>query len=103
MDMIPIAGMIFSLLALMMIGGFIMLFPVTMRLGKVLEQWLADRKLKQGESAEIRELRESVRALEGEVRRLAERQDFTEQALLPPPSQETGAALPAGGGADVDE
>jgi uncharacterized protein HemY len=84
-----------------MIGGFIMLFPITLRLGKVLEQWLADRKLKQGESAEIRALREVVQGLQAEVRRLAERQDFVEQVLNP--AQQAAPALPAGGGADVDE
>ncbi|HEX5725707.1 MAG TPA: hypothetical protein VFX98_09605 [Longimicrobiaceae bacterium] len=99
MDIVPIAGMIFSLLCLMTIGGFILLFPVTMRLGKVLEQWLADRKLKQGENAELKALRETVQGLEAEVRRLAERQAFTDQVLQPPPPE--SGALPAPG--DVNE
>lgn len=96
-DVTAIAGMVFSLLVLMMIGGCILLFPLTRRLGAYLEQ-----RLEQGKGAtdqgEIRQLRAAVGALQSEVERLAERQEFTD-SLLSAPSRSSSGGLPHGSGA----
>ena len=81
MDSVAIAGMIFSLLAIMMIGGFILLFPLSRRLGAVLEQRLREKDSAEASAEQIEELRRAVRSLEAEVRALSERQAFTDSLL----------------------
>lgn len=84
MDQTAVAGMIFALLCLLIIGGFILMFPLTRRLGALMEQRLEDRKEGRGpgvEPAELRELRAALRSLESDVARLGERQQFLEGLL----------------------
>jgi cell division protein FtsB len=81
MDPLALAGMVFTLLVILMIGGFILLFPVSRRLGKVLERWLEEKR-PGGKEPEIAQLRAAVQALEREVRSLSERQDFVESLSL---------------------
>jgi hypothetical protein len=90
MDPMALGGMLFTLILVAMIGGFILLLPVTRRLGAVLEQRLnADPGA--GLAAErIRRLESEVQALTAEVERLSERQEFTD-ALL---SERRPLALP---------
>ena len=77
-----LAGMLFALILVAMIGGFILLLPISRRLGALLEQKLAgkldadDRSL-----GELRRLEATVRALQEEVERVGERQAFTESLL----------------------
>ncbi|MDP9352653.1 MAG: hypothetical protein M3P51_14090 [Chloroflexota bacterium] len=92
MDMMELAGMLFTLLVVGMIGSLILLFPLARRLGALLEQRLLQAK--QAESVDpqaVAELRRAVHALEAETKRLAEQQEFT-QALLE--SGEPGARAP---------
>lgn len=82
MDIIPLAGMVFSLLMVLIIGGFILLFPVARRLGRLLELRIEERRA--GESLPMAELEDLLRVVEGlnaEVERLRERQEFTERLL----------------------
>lgn len=81
MDPLALAGMVFTLLVILMIGGFILLFPVSRRLGKVLERWLEEKR-PAGKEPEVAQLRAAVQALEREVRSLSERQDFVESLRL---------------------
>ncbi len=93
-----IAEMIGPVLAVFLIGTFILLFPLSRRLGRVLEEWI---KLRQETSPdrdtlarlenEVRELRQSVEGGDQRMGLLAERQDFMESlveakktAALPP-------------------
>ena len=77
MDPNAIAGMIFTLLLAGLVGGFILLYPVSRRLGLLLEEKLHPKRPPPGVSADALEaLQQSVHALEGEVKRLTERQDF---------------------------
>lgn len=78
MEPVILLGMIFSLVTLMLIGGFILLFPLTRRLGDVLESYLRDRKGERAEGEQIAALRERVEGLEVEVASLADRQSFSE-------------------------
>ena len=89
MDPMAVAGMIFTLIFTILIGGFILLFPVTRRLGLFLESKLQDKKSDtQDQLAETQQLRELLRSLEAQVKLLNERQEFTEQ-LLSKRGQET--------------
>lgn len=89
-ELMPVVGMVFILLVLMLIGGFILLLPLTRRLGAYLEQ-----RLEQGKAGatnpEIRQLRAAVGALQAEIERLAERQEFTESLLASPSRSSSGA------------
>ncbi|MCZ6477548.1 MAG: hypothetical protein O6851_04455, partial [Gemmatimonadetes bacterium] len=93
-----IAEIIGPVLVVFLIGTFILLFPLSRRLGRVLEEWI---KLRQETSPdrdtlarlenEVRELRQSVEAGDQRMGLLAERQDFmeslveaTKTAALPP-------------------
>ncbi len=93
-----IAEMIGAIVIILVIGTFILLFPLSRRLGRVLEEWI---KLRQETSpdrdtlarleTEVRELRQSVEGGDQRMGLLAERQDFMESlveakktAALPP-------------------
>lgn len=82
-----IAGMLFALIAAAMVGGFILLLPVSRQLGAYLEQRLdANRSgtaLNEPQIREVRELKDLVLSLQVEVERIAERQEFTEKLLGP--------------------
>jgi cell division protein FtsB len=82
MDPNALVGMIFTLVLMAMVGGFILLLPITRRLGLVLEAKLQEKQLPTGPSREeLEKMRELVHVLEAEVRLLAERQEFTEQLI----------------------
>jgi hypothetical protein len=78
MDPIALAGMIFTLILVLIIGGFILLFPVSRRLGLFLEAKLNPGALA---SEETRKLWEAIQSMETELRRIADRQEFTERML----------------------
>lgn len=86
MDILPLAGMLFSLLVVLIIAGSILTFPIMRRLGKLLEMRIEERR-QDGpqagrlESAELDALREIVEGLQTDVDRLAERQAFAERLL----------------------
>lgn len=44
MDPNALAGMIFTLILTLLVGGFIILFPITRRLGQALEVWIAEHR-----------------------------------------------------------
>jgi hypothetical protein len=83
MDPDFLAILIFVVIITGMIGGGILLFPITRRLGRLLEQRLEAGK--GGEpanlSVELAKLHASTLALRREVERLTERQEFTESLL----------------------
>jgi hypothetical protein len=75
-----LAGMIFVLILVAMVGGFILLLPISRRLGRLMDVRLEEKR-GAGRSEELEELRRAVLALESEVSSLAERQHFTDQLL----------------------
>jgi hypothetical protein len=75
-----------------MVGGFILLFPITRRLGALLEQRLQGRPTDEKSIAELRQLESTVRALQQEIEQLSERQVFTESLL----SERQQVQLPKG-------
>jgi hypothetical protein len=80
MDPMAVAGMIFVLVLCAMVGGFILLIPLSRRLGRMVDLWLQERRGIEP-SGEIAELRRTIQALEAEVSALSERQQFTDQLL----------------------
>ena len=78
MDPMALVGMVFTLILLILTGGFILLFPIARRLGRVLENRLEKRHT---EPDELARLRETVQTLDADVRALAERQDFIDRLL----------------------
>ncbi len=80
-DILPLAGMVFSLLIVLVIGGFILLFPLSKRLGQLLEMRLEERREGVLPPEDVAVLLETVQTLQDEVERLAERQAFTERLL----------------------
>ena len=84
MDLVPIAGMLFSLLVVLVIGGFILLFPISRRLGKFLELRIDERMEWDTLPKEsVNELMSVVEELQTEVQRLRDRQQFIERLLEP--------------------
>ncbi len=83
-----IAEMIGPVVIILLLGTFVLLFPLSLRLGRVLEEWI---KLRQDTSPdrdtlarlenEVRELRQSVEGGDQRMGLLAERQDFMESLV----------------------
>ena len=92
MDPVILASMIFTIIVLLLIGGFVLLLPLSLRLGKVLDIWISEHKTLTGSTDE---LAATNRALEGLSRRLVEleeQQGFLEELVskkgeLPPPER----------------
>lgn len=80
MDADAIAGMIFVLVILAITAGTIILFPVTLRLGRLLERRLEGNA---GEdlALEVRELQARIQEIQRDVARIGERQAFTDSLL----------------------
>ncbi len=89
MDPVILAGMIFSLVVLLLVGGFTLLFPLTRRLAAVLEKRYLTDGAEDANAEEVAALRRAVHALRGEVEQIGERQDFTEKLLERPRSEDS--------------
>ncbi|MGH7577633.1 MAG: hypothetical protein ACREM1_21235 [Longimicrobiales bacterium] len=105
MDPDALLAMIFVIILMMLTGGFILLFPIARRLGQVLERRLLQDDRSDVDPKAFAQLREAVRSLEGEVRRLNERQEFVESLIrpvdrvaLPPDRLHHAAPVDQGGG-----
>ena len=79
--------MVFTIIVLAMIGGFIVVLPITRRLGKFLEFKMTERT-RIMENDEREALLKAIESLRDDVARLAERQEFTERLLDRPRSPE---------------
>ncbi len=84
MDPFILQAMIFSIVVIVLVGGFTLLFPLTRQLGKVLEKKYLEDGTGGTNAEEVAALRRAVQALTGDVERLSERQDFTERLLEGP-------------------
>jgi hypothetical protein len=87
MDPNAALGVVFTLLLVMMIGGFIVLMPLTRRLGLLLEQRLQSKSgagLPAGR--EVEELRRMLEQMQVELDQVVERQEFLDKLLAAPGS-----------------
>jgi hypothetical protein len=75
-----IPAMIFTIVVLAMIGGFVVLLPITRRLGAFLE-WKMSERTRLMENEERERLLRAIESLRDDVAHLAERQEFTERLL----------------------
>lgn len=92
LDPVIAAGMIFSLVVLMLIGGFVLLYPITRQLGSYLERRMLAEADPDEWKGQVRALTREVEALREEVSSLAERQEFTERLLERPGATSDDAA-----------
>ena len=81
LDLTAVAGMIFSLLAMGLIGGFILLYPLVGRLGRYLESRSEASGSDPQLQAQIRRLEAGMGDLQKQLEELAERQSFAESLL----------------------
>lgn len=81
MDPTAVAGMIFTLVAMGMVGGFVLLFPISRRLGKYLENRLELRESDPALQAQLRRMESRLEDLQKNVEELTERQSFSESLL----------------------
>lgn len=87
-DPVIVLGMIFSIVVLLIIGGFIVSFPLFRRLGKLVDEWVRSRQQERLQKQDVHgveeglsELRGRLSAMEDRLELLAERQEFTESLL----------------------
>lgn len=92
-----IAELLAILIMVFLIGTFIILFPISRRLGKALEEWVKlrhetapERDLLAGIDAKVTEMGRQLEGLDRRVELLSERQDFTESLI----DSQRKAALP---------
>jgi hypothetical protein len=99
MDTDLLIGTTFVLLLTLIVAGVILLFPISRKLGQLIDLRVTEKKGGAvGDPAELRRLVERLTEVEDQVRRLAERQEFTDQLLA---RRSSGEVLEAGG-RDVD-
>ncbi len=85
---IVLVGMVFSLIVLMMIGGFVAVIPLFRRLAKAVDVWLEQRRALGPEArhlesvrSDLAELRDRLESTESRLDLVAERQEFVERLL----------------------
>lgn len=93
MDPMGLAGMVFTLILFLMIGGFILLYPLSRQLGRLLEQRLDEKRSPALDRGDVARLREALESLERQVQSLQDRQEFVEGMLR---SGRETASLPRG-------
>jgi hypothetical protein len=82
MDEEVVAGMIFTLLLVVMIGGFILLYPLSRRVSALMERRMQEKEPPPRPiDGELDALRQAVADLSTQVDRLVDRQDFMEKLL----------------------
>jgi hypothetical protein len=81
MDPVILVSMVFVLVLVTLVGGFIALFPITRRLGLLIEARMQRDRTPGVDPAEFKQLRDVVVALESQVERMLERVEFTEELL----------------------
>jgi hypothetical protein len=82
MDPDAVAGMIFTLLLLLMVAGFILVYPLSRRVAALVERRLHDKELApQPNDAEMEALRQAITDLSAQLDRVVDRQDFMEKLL----------------------
>ncbi|MFQ5678741.1 MAG: hypothetical protein ACE5HP_04710 [Gemmatimonadota bacterium] len=97
-----VVEMIGALGATFLIGTFIILFPISRRFGRVMEEWIRlrrestpDRERLERIGSEVQEVRQLLDGLDRRVDLISERQEFTESLL----EARRAAALPPEEGA----
>lgn len=83
-DYMQLISMAFALILVLVIGGFILVFPIARRVGAAVDEWV---KLRKRESAgeispdELARLARTVESLRKELERVAARQEWVQSLL----------------------
>lgn len=104
MDPYALAGMIFSVVMVLIIGSFIVTFPLLRRLGGLLEESIRERRDARLDkrqvaqlSGQISEMKAAFETIERQLELVAERQEFVENLL----SHRERTSLPEPGGGET--
>lgn len=81
MDEVIVVSMIFSLIMVTLIGGFILLFPLTRRLGAFLERRLEEGSGRNDDPRRVQAIHGVLEDLRGQIEDLRERQEFVEKLV----------------------
>lgn len=98
MDEVVGFGMIFSVVMVALIGGFILMYPITRRLGAYLEKRIEEGGGKKLDPESLQSVHHALDDLRDQIHDLRERQEFMEK--LVEGRDERGALSPPGGAAD---
>ena len=89
--MMMVFSVIMTLIFAVSIGGTILIYPLTKRLGRYLEMKMEERELLGGRTPQDWDrLTVALESFAGRLKALEERQDFTEKLLSKPEEEETG-------------
>ncbi len=90
-----IAPMIMGVVFMLTVGGVLVLRPLSKRFAELLESYTQDRQ--KGVGSDIHQIRELMETMDGRLRLMEERQDFTEGLLQSGHRQPTGRERQEGG------
>jgi hypothetical protein len=77
-----VAGMVFTLVLALMIGGFILVYPLSRRVAALMERRMEEKQpAPRPNDAELDAIRQAVAELSTQLDRLTDRQDFMEKLL----------------------
>lgn len=83
MEIVPIAGMLFTLLFTGLIGGIVIVYPLSKRLGALMESKMrTEKEAAPRLEAEVKRLESTIQELESELHAMKERQSFAEALLV---------------------
>lgn len=95
LDMDLVVGVSFLLLFTLIVGGIVLMFPLTRKLGLLIESRIGEKKGLAGpDTEEMREISSRLAALEERVRAISARQEFMDDLLV---ERRPGEALPRPG------
>ena len=80
-EFIPFAGMILSLLVVLIIAGAILLYPLSTRLGKLIELRIQERQEGGAPPEALAGVQQTLSQLQSQLELLTERQQFMERLL----------------------
>lgn len=89
MDPNAVAGMVFTLILALFIGGFVLLFPLSRKLGQLLEQRIGTKPQLDDESrAQLADLHRMIEGMQADLAGMRERQEFFERLIATPKKQD---------------
>ncbi len=95
MDPNAFIGMVFTLILVLLIGGFIVLWPLTRRLGVLLEQRLSGKQVPDAVTQQqLADLQDTIAGMQAELERIADRQDFVDNLLASSKQNDTDKLIP---------
>lgn len=101
MDEVIALSMIFSLIMVTLIGGFILMFPITRRLGAYLERRIEEGTGGKVDREALEQIHRALHELRGQVEELRNRQEFVERLVEGRSQESLGTGDPTREGEDT--